>query len=134
MLELGDALVLPERITAQVVNDPGGEPLACALKALGMAADTFQRILLFLNPEIGSSVTTVYRLSRLYDRLNPRSARILIAAWRGAALAAPRGKHRPLLHDDERHRARGNTSKPAADFQRPATIANTPPKASGIGE
>lgn len=134
MLELGDALVLPERMAAQVVNDPGGEPLACALKALGMAADTFQRILLFLNPEIGSSVTTVYRLSRLYDRLNPRSARILIAAWRGAALAAPRGKHRPLLHDDERHRARGNTSKPAADFQRPATIANTPPKASGIGE
>ena len=29
-LELGEALILPSRVAAQVVNDPGGEPLACA--------------------------------------------------------------------------------------------------------
>src|SRR4051795_6813285 len=31
-LELGEALILPARIAAQVVNDPSGEPLACAVR------------------------------------------------------------------------------------------------------
>src|SRR5205085_7344671 len=35
-LELGEALILPQRIAEQVTNDPGGEPLACAMKALQM--------------------------------------------------------------------------------------------------
>jgi hypothetical protein len=106
MLELGEALILPARMAAQVVNDPGGEPLACALKALNMSSEAFQRVLLFLNPEVGASVTTVYRLSRLYDQLSERSVLILLAAWRGAAMPIARSKHQPLLHDDERHRAR----------------------------
>lgn len=134
ILELSDALILPERMAAQVVNDPGGEPLACALKALGMAADTFQRILLFLNPEIGSSVTTVYRLARLYDRLSQRSALILLAAWRSTALHGMRGKHRPLLHDDERQRARAGGSKPHADTQRSAGPPVAPFKTGGTSE
>ena len=33
-LELGEALILPARIATQVTTDPGGEPLACAMKAL----------------------------------------------------------------------------------------------------
>lgn len=115
-LELGDALILPARIAAQVVNDPGGEPLACAAKAVAMPSAVFQRVLLFLNPEFGSSVHNVYRLSRLYDRLSERSALIMLAAWRGSTLAVTRAKYRPSLYDDERHRARvasGQTS-PAA--------------------
>ena len=35
-LELGETLILPWRVATQVVNDPGGEPLACAAKALDM--------------------------------------------------------------------------------------------------
>ena len=105
-LELGEALILPARIAAQVVNDPGGEPLACAAKAVDMPSAVFQRVLLFLNPEFGSSVHNVYRLSRLYDRLSERSALIMLAAWRGSTLAATRAKYRPSLYDDERHRAR----------------------------
>ena len=35
-LELGETLILPSRIAAQVVGDPGGEPLACAARALDM--------------------------------------------------------------------------------------------------
>src|SRR5436305_6254580 len=108
-LETGEALILPSRIAAQVVNDPGGEPLACAMKAVEMPGAVFQRVLLFLNPEIGSSVNTVYRLSRLYDRLSQRSALIMLAAWRGATVAATRAKYRPALHDDERQRARAGT-------------------------
>ena len=49
-----------------------------------MPGAVFQRVLMFLNPEFGSSVNNVYRLSRLYDRLSERSALIMLAAWRGA--------------------------------------------------
>jgi len=105
-LELGEALILPWRVAAQVVNDPGGEPLACAAKALDMPSAAFQRVLLFLNPEFGSSVHYVYRLSRLYDILSERSALIMLAAWRGATMVVSRAKYRSSLHDDERHRVR----------------------------
>jgi hypothetical protein len=105
-LELGEALILPARIAAQVVGDPSGEPLACAVKALGMPSAVFQRVLLFLNPEFGASVNNVYRLSRLYDRLSERSALIMLAAWRGATVAVARAKYKPALYDDERQRAR----------------------------
>jgi hypothetical protein len=121
-LELGETLILPWKVAAQVVNDAGGEPLACAMKALDMPSPVFQRVLLFLNPEIGSSVNTVYRLSRLYDRLSERSALIMLAAWRGSTMAVTRAKYRPALYDDERHRARATpahtrpaTQQPAAD-------------------
>jgi hypothetical protein len=117
-LELGETLILPARVAAQVVNDPGGEPLACALKALGMPSAVFQRVLLFLKPEFGTSVNSVYRLSRLFDRLSERSALIMLAAWRGSTLAVTRAKYRPTLYDDERHRARS-----ASGQTRPATQA-----------
>jgi Uncharacterised protein conserved in bacteria (DUF2336) len=123
-LELGETLILPSRLAAQVVNDPGGEPLACAAKALEMPSPVFQRVLLFLNPQIGCSVTQVYRLSRLYDRLHERSALIMLAAWRGATMAVARAKYRPGLYDDERQRAR---STPAQT--RPAA---QPPPANGV--
>lgn len=107
--ELGSALMLPAAITAQIVNDPGREPLACALKALGMPAAIFQRVLMFLDPAFGSSVDNVYRLSRFYDVLRSRAALIMLAAWRGATLAATRAKYKPSLYDDERSRARATT-------------------------
>jgi hypothetical protein len=104
-LELGEALILPARVAAAVVDDPGGEPLACAAKALDMAGPVFQRVLLFLKPEF-ASVHNVYRLSRLYDRLSERSALVMLAAWRGSTMAVTRAKYRPALYDDERQRAR----------------------------
>jgi uncharacterized protein DUF2336 len=115
-LELGEALILPPRIAAQIADDPGGEPLACAMKALEMPSPVFQRVLLFLKAEFGSSVQTVYRLSRLYDGLSERSSLIMLAAWRGSIMAARRAAHRPTLYEDERHRARatpGQTRSPA---------------------
>jgi hypothetical protein len=121
-LELGEALILPSRIAAQIVNDPGGEPLACAMKALDMPSAVFQRVLMFLNPEFGASVNNVYRLSRLYDRLSERSALIMLAAWRGATVAVTRAKYKPALYDDERQRARVAPAQtrpavqPGADF------------------
>jgi hypothetical protein len=116
-LELGETLILPWRVATQVVNDPGGEPLACAAKALGMPEPVFQRVLLFLKPEMGSSVQFVYRLARLYEHLSERSALVMLAAWRGSTMAATRAKFRPSLYDDERNRAR-----PASTQARPTTI------------
>ena len=121
-LELGEALILPARVAAQVVNDPGGEPLACAARALDMPSAVFQRVLMFLNPEFGSSVTNVYRLSRLYDRLSERSALVMLAAWRGSTMAVTRAKYRAGLYDDERNRARATNSQ-----TRPAVQPGTAP-------
>jgi hypothetical protein len=111
-LELSEALILPARIAVQVVDDPGGEPLTCAAKALGMPSSVFQRVLLFLRPEIGTSVRIVYRLSRLYDDLSERSALVMLAAWRGSVLAMARTKYRPALYDDERARVRPSLAQP----------------------
>jgi hypothetical protein len=122
-LEIGEALILPARIATQVVSDPGGEPLACAARALDMPGDAFQRVLLFLNPEFGSSVHNVYRLSRLYDRLTERSALVMLAAWRGSTMAVTRAKYRAALYDDERHRARAASSQ-----TRPAVQPGSAPK------
>ena len=104
--ELAETLILPHKIATQVVSDPGGEPLACAMRALGMPNAAFQRVLLFLKPEIGNSVHNVYRLARLYERLNERAALVMLEAWRGSTMQVARARYRPSLYDDERQRAR----------------------------
>jgi Uncharacterised protein conserved in bacteria (DUF2336) len=121
-LELGDALILPARLAAQIVDDASGEPLACAMRALDMPSAVLQRVLLFLKPEFGTSVTIVYRLSRLYDRLSERSALVMLAAWRASTMAIARAKYRPTLYDDERLRARHTSTQP-----RPAVQPGTAP-------
>lgn len=110
--ELADALILTLPIATQIVNDAGGELLACSVKALGMPSEAFQRVLLFLNPARGSSVLDVYRLARLYDTISERSALIMLSAWRGATIAMTRAKYRSALYDDERQRARPASVQP----------------------
>ena len=115
--ELSESLILPWRVATEVVNDPGGEPLACAAKALDMPSPVFQRVLLFLKPDFGSSVHTVYRLSRLYEQLSERTALIMLAAWRGSSMTLSRAKYQPALYDDETSRVR-----PASGPVRPAVL------------
>jgi hypothetical protein len=127
--EIGEALILPARIATQVVNDPGGEPLACAARALDMPSAAFQRVLMFLDPEFGCSVQNVYRLSRLYDRLTERSALVMLAAWRGSTMAVTRAKYRPSLYDDERSHARSAPSE-----RRPAVLPGSAPVRTGTDD
>lgn len=108
--DLAIALALAAQSAQAIVDDAGGEPLACAAKALDMPSDVFQRILMFLKPELGASVMTVFRLARLYDSLSDRASLIMVAIWRGATTAQVRAKHRPALYDDERRRARAATA------------------------
>jgi hypothetical protein len=132
-LEMAEALILPWQVATQVVSDPGGEPLACAAKALDMPAAVFQRVLLFLKPEFGTSVNTVYRLSRLYERLSERSALVMLAAWRGSTMAVTRAKYRPALYDDDRNRARAAPSQTRSAAQTPGndTTVRTGSRGSG---
>ena len=132
-LELGESLIVPWKVATEVVNDPGGEPLACAARALDMPSAVFQRVLLFLNPAFGTSVHSVYRLSRLYDRLSERSALIMLAAWRGSTLAATRAKYRPGLYDDEQHRARSASAHagPAAQSSGAGVVPRKGSQGSG---
>jgi uncharacterized protein (DUF2336 family) len=121
-VEIGETLILPWKIATQVVNDPTGEPLACAAKALGMPGPVFQRVLLFLKAEIGTSVHSVYRLSRLYDVLKEQSALIMLAAWRGSTMATTRAKYRSTLYDDERSRPRSAAAQPRSVAQPAAGV------------
>ncbi len=120
--ELAASLILTTRVASQIVQDMGGEPLVCAAKALGMPSDVFQRVLLFLNPTLGASVTDVYRLARLYDTISQRAALIMLTAWRGATVAATRAKYRPALYDDERQRARSTPSETRTTVQPAAPV------------
>ncbi len=124
-LELGDSLILPARVAAQIVDDRGGEALAVAARALDMPSPIFQRILLFFKEEIGTSVHAVYRLSRLYDRLSNRSALVMLAAWRGSTLAITRAKYQSSLYDGERQRARPGFAQPRPPLQTPTVRTGT---------
>jgi len=112
-LEIGEALILPTRIAAQVSTIPAASPWLARPGRSTCRATVFQRVLLFLKPEFGSSVNHVYRLSRLYDRLGETIR--LDHAGRMARL--DHGGHprqiSPLLYDDERHRARSRPARPA---------------------
>jgi hypothetical protein len=122
--ELGHVLILPMRLARQIVEDPGGEPLACAARALNMSSETFERTIMFLDPELGASVARVYRLSRLYDSLSERIALIILAAWRGTSLANTRGRYQSALYDDERQRARAKKAAMAPSTAQPAPVTS----------
>ncbi len=129
--ELAHVLILPMRLARQIVEDPGGEPLACAARALNMSSETFERTIMFLDPELGASVARVYRLSRLFDNLSERIALIILAAWRGTSLANTRVRYQSALYDDERQRARA-TSAQGKTAMAPST-AQPAPVTSGRG-
>jgi hypothetical protein len=112
-LELSSVLLLPMKAAERVISDPSGEPIACACKAVGMPDDVFQRVLLFLRPELGASVMDVFRLARLYAVLSERASLIMVSVWRGATVAHTQARYSASLYDDERRRARtASTSRP----------------------
>jgi hypothetical protein len=102
--ELARALAITHRQARQLTDDPTGEPILVAAKALDMPADVLQRILLCLNPAISQSVNRVYDLSDLYEELKPEAALRLVAIWQIG--------HRPPLptlqpqYSDEKNRPR----------------------------
>ena len=102
---LGINGALAERIT----RDASGEPIVVAAKALGMKAAVLQRVLLFLNPEVGQSVERVYGLARLYDELTPAAAERMLAIWQQTG-GQRKPRHEPLHWDDVHRSARSQAS------------------------
>jgi hypothetical protein len=101
----------------RIVEDPSGEPVVVAAKALSVPAEIVQRILLFLNPAIGHSVERVFDLARLFDEITPQAAQHLVAIWRKTAPPERRpAAHQPVHWDDEA----GQRRAPAAPARRPA--------------
>ncbi len=102
---LGVSGALAERIT----RDASGEPIVVAARAIGMKAAVLQRILLFLNPQIGQSIERVYDLARLYDELAPAAAERMLAIWQQTGGQRP-PRHEPLHWDDVHRNARSLAS------------------------
>jgi hypothetical protein len=82
--ELERTLGVSNRQANRIVNDELGEPIVIAAKAMNLPTDVLQRVLLFLNPQIGQSVDRVYELSSLYNEISVDSARRLVAIFRDA--------------------------------------------------
>jgi hypothetical protein len=96
------------RLHAQrIVNDPSGEPLVVAARALDMPIDMLQRVLLCVNPAIGHTIRRIYHLTALYKEMCQESALRLVAIWRAASPAAQAAaEHQPISRDDEARGAR----------------------------
>lgn len=88
--ELEHALDIARILAERIVNDMSGEPLLVAAKAITVPIEVLQRILLFVNPGIGHSVTRVYALSGLYGEIGTDAASNLVALWRAAHPRAAR--------------------------------------------
>ena len=68
----------------RIINDETGEPVVAAAKAMAVPSDVLQRMLLFVNPQVGQSVDRVYELAELYSEISVDAARRLIAILRDA--------------------------------------------------
>lgn len=99
------ALGIGRHLAERIARDPSGEPIIVAAKALGMTAAVLQRVLLFLNPDIGQSVERVHDLSRFFDDLAQESADRMLTLWQ--MIGRPKAPVHETVHwDDERHGAR----------------------------
>lgn len=118
---LQQALGVSRALAQRIVQDATGEPFATAARALAIPTDMFQRILIFLNPQIGQSVERVYDLAELFAALPQDSALHLVAIWREADRADARaGLYRPVYWPQDERQPRAGASaehKSAADSQ-----------------
>ena len=115
------ALGVGRSLAERIVRDSSGEPVTIAAKALGMSAAVLQRVLLFLNPDIGQSVERVHDLAMLFNTLKPEAAEYMVSVWRTSdqkAVQARRRAYEPMHYDDEH---RGARPPPASTARRSLT-------------
>jgi hypothetical protein len=117
---LQQSLSLSRARARAIITDATGEPFVVAARALAMPADVFQRILMFLNPEIGQSVQQVYDLADLFVDLPQDSALHLVTIWREADRAEARASlHRAMHWPDG-----GNVRRDAAPERKASFVAD----------
>ena len=126
---LAEEFGCPAAFATRIASDPGGEPLAVALAALGAPADTTVRILAARDLHEGRDYRRIAALSRLKDALNPAAARLVMAAMIGAptsteAAARHRPQYDPTAHATPsrqaagQHAASGQRAEPTPAVQR----------------
>lgn len=118
---LQQSLGISRALAMRIVSDETGEPFLVAGRALAMPSDVFQRILMFLTPQIGQSVQRVYDLADLFLDLPQDSALHLVAIWREADRVEARASlHRTVLWPENSKAALREAAaerKPAAEQQ-----------------
>jgi hypothetical protein len=113
--ELAQIIDISREQALRLARDESGEPVVVAAKALGVPAAVMQRILLFLNPAIGESVTRVFDLASLFEEISREAAEAMVSIWREArAMPARAAAHLPLHYDDEVGRATATAMRPQA--------------------
>ncbi|MGE0565907.1 MAG: DUF2336 domain-containing protein [Pseudolabrys sp.] len=103
------SLFIGGSIAEMIANDAGGEPIVVVAKAIGMPAETLQRILMFLNPKIGQSAETVYRLNDLFHEASVSACAHMLENFRDAGQRR-RVEHQPLHYDDDKTGARASAT------------------------
>jgi uncharacterized protein (DUF2336 family) len=103
------ALGVSQTLADRIATDASGEPIVVAAKALGIKAAVVQRILLFLNPQVGQSVKQVYDLASLFDEITPAAAESMLAIWQQTG-AQRKPRHEPLHWDDVHRNARSHAT------------------------
>jgi len=127
---LEQGLSITSACAERIACDTTGEAAVAALKALAVPSPAAQRILLFLDPAIGRSPDVYFSLVRLYDEIDEKAARRLVAIWRrDNAVPERQGKYRTHLFDDAAPRARDfadHAARPAAG-QSPVPLPQSRP-------
>ena len=125
--ELAQALSLSSQLARRLADDPSGEPIVVAAKALSMPSDAVQRILLCLNPTIGQSIKRVYDLADLFEELRPEAAQCMVASWQNADQRTRRPNHQPQYWNDEvrQRRETGSNARRFGKTGLPDPRANT---------
>ena len=79
--ELESVLEVSRTQARRMVEDPLGEPIVVAARAMSLPPDVLQRILLFMNPCARQSVDRVHELTALYDEISVDAARRMVTIW-----------------------------------------------------
>jgi hypothetical protein len=120
--ELERAFAISRAHARRITDDPLGEPIAISAKALSMPSAMLQRVLLFVNPAIGRSVSRVYDLSSLYEEITLPAALRLLAIWQATNAQDGRRGHQPYHWHDAKEAApthqRRTTEQARPDQQR----------------
>lgn len=103
------ALFIAPAVAEMMTSDPAGEPLVVIAKAIGMSAETLQRILMFLNPKIGQSAETVYRLNTLFHEVSASACAHMLEQLRDAGQRRST-TFQSLHYDDEKPNARASAT------------------------
>jgi uncharacterized protein (DUF2336 family) len=102
-------------LARRILDDRGGEPLAIALKAIGLDGATATRVILFSGVDDMRDYFEVKRLVELFEAVSMRSALLLVGRWRagGGPLPLRVRRHLPQTEAGTPVRARDQAASPA---------------------